>query len=408
MVSCSIAPCSASADIECNTFTRPLCKRCCLVYQKFSGCDPCSKRSHRVNSITRYDIPTEDQHRQTWVAQEICELLKTTRDQVAQQVAPQSEDVAQMVESQRVLLREFEDPDPLADCHASTSSSSSGSSFLEPLPEFGSQRERVLRSRLSSNIRSNADVRAQASQRFTGAFEELFGSSPGRAQEAPRRYEVPSGYHLSPDPVPRRVPQPLEVSSRYQRLADPLVPALMRQQQPADYSPLIMGLDGRLKRKYSEVPEFMDPPAHQAKSRLLWSVSAVQELSALVSEATKNRGLDGRDKGIASEVLTIADRYIRIALSIEPMRGLVDPAFAEFLMDLKSEMARKPKVWASHEEESISRRHDFAELGQWIHHYVGGMKEADIFKIKKAKRETTSSSGVRRDINSIQGKQQWR
>ena len=135
------------------------------------------------------------------------------------------------------------------------------------------------------------------------------------------------------------------------------------------------------------------------------SLTAVQELSTLVSEATKNRGLDGRDKGIASEVLTIADRYIRIALSIEPMRGMIDPAFAEFLMEMKSEMVRKLKVWASHEVESISGRHDFAELGQWIHHYVGGMKEADIFKIKKAKKETTSSSGVRRDINSIQGKQ---
>ena len=74
------------------------------------------------------------------------------RDQVAQQVAPQSEDVAQMVESQQMLLREFEDLDPLADCHASTSSSSSGSSFLEPSPGLGSQRERVLCSQLSSNI----------------------------------------------------------------------------------------------------------------------------------------------------------------------------------------------------------------------------------------------------------------
>ena len=245
------------------------------------------------------------------------------------------------------------------------------------------------------------------SQRFTGAFEELFGSNPRRAQEALPRYEVLNGYHLSPDPIPCHVPQPLEMPSRHQQLADPLVPVLMRQQQPTDYSPLVMGLDGRLKRKYSEVPEFMDPPAHQVKSCLLWSVSAVQELSALVSEVTKNRGLDGRDKGIASEILTIADCYICIALSIEPLRGWVDPAFAEFLMDLKSEMVRKLKVWASHEVESISRRHDFAELGQWIHHYVGGMKEVDIFKIKKVKKETTSLSGVRRDINSIQGKQQF-
>ena len=207
---------------------------------------------------------------------------------------------------------------------------------------------------------------------------------------------------LSPDPVMQR-PTQLREAPRNPVL-NPFVPALSRQQQAADYSPLVMGLDGRLKRKYVEVPEFMDPPVHRAKSRLLWSVAAVQELSALVSDASRSCALESRDKGLAYEVLTISDRYIRIALSIERSRSSADPAFAEFLTEMKSDIARKLKVWASHEVESISRRHDLVELGQWIYHYVGGIKEADIFKIKKMKKDTPGTSAMRKDVSSIQGK----
>ena len=186
MVSCGIPQCSASADLECNPFPRPLCKRCCLVYQKFSDCGPCSKCSHKVASITRYDIPTEDQHRQTWVAQQVCKLLRDEKMRAAEQTA-------QLVESQRELLGAFEEPDLSSESQSSSSSSSSSSLGVETEldlpamrynPREEIQRERVLRSRFSSNARSNPDLRSRASQRLTNVLDDLFERSPRRVPQS--------------------------------------------------------------------------------------------------------------------------------------------------------------------------------------------------------------------------------
>ena len=81
---------------------------------------------------------------------------------------------------------------------------------------------------------------------------------------------------------------------------------------------------------------------------------------------------------------------VRILASTKPIKDLL----------VVSQLKQNSVLLKKREGSGKSRC--FAELGQWIHHYVGGMKEAEIFKIKKAKKETSSSSGVRREINSIQ------
>ena len=240
-----------TADVECNTFTRPLCKRCCLIYQKFSGCDPCNKRSHRVNSIARYDIPTEDQHRQTWLAQEICQILKTTRDQAAQEIISRSgEEIAQMVDSSGRACKTLKTLITLQ--------------IPVPLPR-APRRAVPLWNRLLKLVFRGRECSALGSHRTSGLTQMSERRRPKDSRARSKTYleAVPGELTrlcvimrlLSCQRRHQGVCQSIPKYPRYQQLADPLVPALTRQQQPADYSPLVMGLDGRLKRKYSEVPE---------------------------------------------------------------------------------------------------------------------------------------------------------